>query len=432
MNLSSKDKKYILHPFTPYSEQKLNIPIVKAKGELLWDENGKEYIDAISSWWVNLHGHTHPYINQKITEQLNQLEHVMFSGFTHHPAVDLAEKLLNKLQPYYTELFYSDNGSTSVEVALKMAIQYWKNQGIEKRKFIAFSNSYHGDTFGAMAVSERDVFTKPFHKHLFDVEYMEIPTEDNLDRSMEVLEQLLKEENIAGFIFEPLVQAAGGMRMYLAEHLDFLLRLCKDYDVLTIADEVMTGFGRTGKMFAIDHLQIKPDIICLSKGLTGGYLPLGITAFSNDISRSFKSTEHIKTFYHGHSFTGNPISCTAALASLELFEIENTFEKIDHIHNRQLDFADQLDTFEIVENARVTGTILAFDIKTSYSEYFYTNPVKEILSNYYLEQGVVLRPLGNVVYILPPYCITNESLDKVYKAILNSLEFISSKLSDHG
>ncbi len=431
MNLSAKDKKYILHPFTPYSAEKLNIPIVKANGEFLWDENGREYIDAISSWWVNLHGHTHPYINQKIADQLNQLEHVMFSGFTHQPAVDLAEKLLTKLQPYYTEIFYSDNGSTSVEVALKMAIQYWKNQGIEKRKFIAFSNSYHGDTFGAMAVSERDVFTKPFHKHLFDVEYMEIPNEDNLDRSMEVLEQLLKEENIAGFIFEPLVQAAGGMRMYLAEHLDFLLRLCKDYDVLTIADEVMTGFGRTGKMFAIDHLQIKPDIICLSKGLTGGYLPMGITAFSNNIAQSFKSAENIKTFYHGHSFTGNPISCTAALASLELFEIENTFEKIDHIHNRQLDFADQLDTFEIVENVRVTGTILAFDIKTSYSEYFYTNPVKEILSTYYLEQGVILRPLGNVVYILPPYCTTNESLDKVYKAILNSLEFISSQLSDN-
>lgn len=431
MGIAQKDKKFILHPFTPYSAEKQNIQIVKANGEFLWDENGTTYIDAISSWWVNIHGHTHPYINQKITEQLNELEHVMFSGFTHAPAVNLAEKLLGHLQPYYSEIFYSDNGSTAVEVAIKMTIQYWKNAGESKKKFIAFSNSYHGDTFGAMAVSERDVFTKPFHEHLFHVEYMEIPNEDNLDRSMELMEQLLKEENIAGFIFEPLVQGAGGMRMYSAEHLDFLLRLCKDYNVLTIADEVMTGFGRTGKMFAVDHLKVKPDMICLSKGLTGGYLPLGVTAYTSEISNCFKSTDLHKTFYHGHSFTGNPISCTAALASLELFDIENSFEKIKNIYNRHLDFADILDRYDIVENARVTGTILAFDIKTNYTEYFYTNPVKEILSQYYLEQGVLLRPLGNVVYILPPYCISNESLDKVYEAILKSLEFISSKISGH-
>ena len=431
MNLSAKDKRYIHHPFTSYSAEKLNIPIVKAHGEFLWDENGKEYIDAISSWWVNLHGHTHPYINQQIAEQLNELEHVMFSGFTHPPAVQLAEKLLGLLQPYYTELFYSDNGSTAVEVALKMAIQYWNNKGLEKKKFLAFSNSYHGDTFGAMAVSERDVFTQPFHSHLFQVEYIDLPTEDNLDRNMERLEQLFKENNIAGFIFEPLVQAAGGMRMYLAEHLDFMIRLCKDYDVLTIADEVMTGFGRTGTMFAIDHLQAKPDFICLSKGLTGGYLPLGVTAYADSIAQSFKSTEHVRTFYHGHSFTGNPISCTTALASLELFIQEDTFSKINLIRNMQLDFADMLDCYDMVENVRVTGTILAFDVKTGYGEYFYTNPVKDILAQYYLEQGILLRPLGNVVYILPPYCIGKESLERVYEAILKSLEFVSSKLSGH-
>ncbi len=248
---------------------------------------------------------------------------------------------------------------------------------------------------------------------------------------MELLEQSLKDENIAGFIFEPLVQAAGGMRMYSAEHLEFLLRLCKDYNVLTIADEVMTGFGRTGKMFAVDHLQIKPDFICLSKGLTGGYLPLGITVYNSEISKAFKSTESIKTFYHGHSFTGNPLSCSAALASLEVFEMENTMDKIKNIHEKHLDFADKLDSYEVVENVRVTGTILAFDIKTTYSEYFYTNPVKKILSDYYLEQGVILRPLGNVVYILPPYCISNESLEKVYSAVLKSIEFVASKLSGH-
>lgn len=427
MSLNSRDKKLILHPFTTFSEEQNNIPIVSGNKEFLYDENGKEYIDAISSWWVNLHGHTHPYINQAIKSQVETLEHVMFSGFTHQPAVDLAEKLLSKLQPYYSEIFYSDNGSTAIEVALKMTIQYWKNQGEEKKKFLAFTNSYHGDTFGSMSVSERDVFTKPFHKHLFDVEYLEVPTEDNLDRNMELLELSLKDENIAGFIFEPLVQAAGGMRMYLAEHLDFLLRLCKDYNVLTIADEVMTGFGRTGKMFAVDHLQIKPDFICLSKGLTGGYLPLGVTAYNNDVAQVFKSTETVKTFYHGHSFTGNPLSCSAALASLEIFEMENTMDKIRSIHEKHLDFADKLDSYDVVENVRVTGTILAFDIKTDYSEYFYTNPVKKILYDYYLEQGVILRPLGNVVYVIPPYCISDESLDKVYLAILKSIEFIGSK-----
>lgn len=422
MNWSETDKKNILHPFTHYHADQLNIPIVKGSKEFIYDINGKEYIDAISSWWVNLHGHAHPYINQKIKQQVDELEHVIFSGFTHPTAVELSEKILSLLRPYYSQLFYSDNGSTSVEVALKMAIQYWKNEGENRKIFLAFTNAYHGDTFGSMSVSERDIFTKPFHEHLFKVEYMEIPTEDNLDRNMEVMEQLLREGNIAGFIFEPLIQAAGGMRMYQAGHLDFMLRLCKDYDVLTIADEVMTGFGRTGKMFAIDHLQNKPDFICLSKGLTGGYLPLGVTAYSQKIANAFQSPEHSKTFYHGHSFTGNPISCSAALASLELFEQENTFDKIQAIHSSHLDFADELDQFTMVENARVQGTILAFDLVSDHKEYFYTNPIKQILTRFYLEQGVILRPLGNVVYILPPYCITNESLQKVYQVIRESLQ----------
>jgi adenosylmethionine---8-amino-7-oxononanoate aminotransferase len=429
LDLSQKDKKNILHPFTHYSADKLNIPIVKGMAEFIYDQNNKEYIDAISSWWVNLHGHAHPYINERIKKQMDELEHVIFSGFTHQPAVELSEKILGLLKPYYSQLFYSDNGSTSVEVALKMAIQFWKNTGETRKKFLAFNNSYHGDTFGSMSVSERDIFTKPFHEHLFHVEYMEIPTENNLDRNMEIMEQLLKEENIAGFIFEPLVQAAGGMRMYLAEHLDFMLRLCKDYDVLTIADEVMTGFGRTGKMFAVDHLQNKPDFICLSKGLTGGYLPLGITAYSSRIADSFRSQDHAKTFYHGHSFTGNPISCSAAMASLELFDHEKTMEKIEWLHASHLDFADELDSHPMVENARVTGTILALDIKTDHSDYFYTNPLKEILGNYYLENGVLLRPLGNVVYVLPPYCISENSLKKVYLVIRESLDQLN-RLTD--
>lgn len=424
MSLRQTDKKNIIHPFSNWDENQFNIPIVKGNAEFLIDENNNTYIDAISSWWVNLHGHSHPYINQKITTQLEQLEHVMFSGFTHAPAVNLSEKLLDLL-PHYNQLFYSDNGSTAVEVAIKMAFQYWKNRGVSKKRFLALSNSYHGDTFGSMAVSERDVFTKPFHEHLFTVDYIEVPDENNIDRTMEILEQLFQEENTAGFIFEPLIQGAGGMRMYRAEHLDFLLRLCKDYDIITIADEVMTGFGRTGKMFAIDHLMVKPDMICLSKGLTGGYLPLGVTALNNKIANSFASTDVTKTFYHGHSFTANPLSCTAALASLDLFEKEGTWQKITEIHQKHLDFADLLETMDMVTEVRVTGIILAFDIHSSFSGYFYNNPMKHLLRKFYEEHGVILRPLGNVVYVLPPYCISRESLEKVYQTIISSLEWLN-------
>lgn len=423
MSIRQSDKKNILHPFTLWSAEGFNIPIVKGYKEILTDIDGKEYIDAISSWWVNLHGHSHPYINHKISDQLNQLEHVMFSGFTHEPATRLAEKLL-KLLPHYNQVFYSDNGSTAVEVALKMTFQYWKNQGKTKKRFLALSNGYHGDTFGSMSVSERDVFTKPFHEHLFTVDYIEIPDENNIDRTMEILEQLFREENTAGFIFEPLIQGAGGMRMYRAEHLDFLLRLCNDYDVITIADEVMTGFGRTGKMFAVDHLMVKPDLICLSKGLTGGYLPLGATLFNKKISDAFATDDTAKTFYHGHSFTANPISCTAAIASLELFEQENTLDKILKIHEQHLNFADFIDQFSWVDNVRVTGSVLALDIKTSYNEYFYTNPVKSILTSFYRERGIILRPLGNVVYVLPPYCISSDNLQKTYEVIGDSIKFL--------
>lgn len=427
MSIVEFDKKYILHPFSTYSENKLNILIKNAYHEFLVDENGNEIVDAISSWWVNTHGHTHPYIVHKMTEQLGKLEHVIFSGFIHEPAISFAEKVLSHFNFKYAQLFYSDNGSTAVEVALKMTIQYWKNKGENRNKFIAFTNAYHGDTFGAMSVSERDVFTQHFTQHLFHVEYIPIPTEDNLDDVMQLLETILESEKIAGFIFEPLVQGAGGMRMYQAEHLDFLLKLCKDYDVITIADEVMTGFGRTGKMFASEHLYSTPDFICLSKGITGGFLPLGVTLFTEEISSQFKSAEYSKTFYHGHSFTGNPISLAAANASWDLFQIENTMDKIKQIHEWLLDIADEFDLLENVSDVRVTGSILAFDVITNSSEYFYTNPIKDEIYHYCLSHHVLIRPLGNVVYILPPYCISYESLSRVSEVIKKCMIEIGNK-----
>lgn len=426
--LRERDKKNILHPFTTYKVDEFNIPIVKGKGAVLWDENGKDYIDAVGSWWVNIHGHAHPYINQKISEQMNRLEHVMFSGFTHEPAIELSEKILELLGSNFSQIFYSDNGSTSVEVAIKMAIQYWSNNGKLRKSFIAFKNSYHGDTFGAMAVSERDVFVKPFIPWLFDVHYIDLPNDENIDRVKHELKEIIQQKDPAGFIFEPLIQGAGGMRMYKEKHLDELIQICIEYNVLTIADEVMTGFYRTGKAFAIDHLENKPDFICLSKGLTGGYLPLGITAYNNKIADVFKFEEPSLTFYHGHSYTANPISCTAAIASIELMSNTEFKNSIIHIQNNHDVFIRRINESFKGLNPRRTGIVLALDVNMNQNdEYFYLNPVRKILYDYYIQHGVLLRPLGNVVYVIPPVCINEDQMNKIYNVIFASLNIVNSQ-----
>ncbi len=406
-----------MHPFTRYRKNLLNIPIVRGEGALLYAEDGSIYVDAIASWWVNLHGHAHPYISRRIKEQLDVLEHVIFSGFTHPPAVNLAERLLEKLGLPYEQIFYSDNGSTAVEVAIKMSIQYWKNIGEDRPKFIAFQNSYHGDTFGAMAVSERDVFTAPFHQHLFEVVYIPYPIEDNFNEVLSSIENYLQCNDIAAFIFEPLIQGAGGMRMTHPEWLDELILLCKNHHVLTIADEVMTGFFKTGTCFAVDQLQNKPDFVCLSKALTGGYFPLGVTAFTKSIAKAFQSEDIRHTFYHGHSFTANPLACMAALASLELIELENTAEKAQHIFCMHQQAAKDFENHPMITQVRTMGLVLAMDIQTSFQEYFYNNPVRDVLYQEFISRGILIRPLGNVVYVLPPACITSEQLKRIYAAM---------------
>ena len=420
-DLYSADATYILHPFTTYQQRSDIIPLTHGKGSLLFDEQGKAYIDAIASWWVNLHGHAHPYINEKITAQLHQLEHVIFSGFTHAPAVTLAERIIGHLGKPFHQLFYSDNGSTSIEVALKMAVQFWKNKNENRKVFIAFENAYHGDTFGAMSVSERDVFTQPFSEHLFEVISIPVPTSENIQQVEQELKTIIAEQKVAAFIFEPLVQGAGGMRMYEAALLDQLIALCKQNNVLTIADEVMTGFYHTGNMFAIQQLQQSPDFICLSKGLTGGYLPLGITAFSIEIANAFHSSETAHTFYHGHSYTANPISCTAANASLDLIEKEETQQAIHHIQEMHQQMISTFSSHPMVNNVRIKGVILAMDIVSQHADYFYNDPIKIKLYRAFIEQGILIRPLGNVLYIMPPYCITDEELTKVYQGILTVL-----------
>lgn len=415
--LAQRDLKYIWRPFTQMKTVEPPIGIVRGEKEFLFDEAGKQYIDAVSSWWVNLHGHSHPYIAEKISEQVQKLEHVIFAGFTHEPAVELAERLLEQHLPQFQKLFYSDNGSTTVEVGVKLAMQYWFNLGVDKKKVIAFKHAYHGDTFGAMAVGERGAFNAPFHPFMFAVHYIDPPTPGNEEASIQQFENLVQEHRDIGiFIFEPLVQGAGGMIMHSASALDQLIQLASDQDIITVADEVMTGFGRTGKMFAIDYLENSPDIICLSKGITGGTLPLAVTACTQKIFDAFLSDDHSFTFFHGHSYTANPICCVTALASLDLLEKKETWQQIkaiEALHEAQI---ENLKQFRIVSNIRRTGVILAIEFRVG-EETSYFSSLRDQLYHFCLSRGVLLRPLGNVLYILPPYCIQKKSLAIVYQTI---------------
>jgi adenosylmethionine-8-amino-7-oxononanoate aminotransferase len=313
------------------------VGIVKGEGAYLIAEDGTRYLDAVSSWWVNLHGHAHPYIAAKVAQQLHTLEHIIFAGFTHEPAVELAERLLKILPSNQSRIFYSDNGSTAVEVAIKMCHQYWANIGKPRKKIVAFRNAYHGDTFGAMAVSGRSAFTAAFETLLFDVEFIDTPTESNITDLKNQLAILSPE--VSSFIYEPLVQGSGGMLMYEATYLDELLACCRAHGIFAIADEVMTGFGRTGRLFASDYLLNQPDIVCLSKGLTGGTMALGVTSCSQQIYDAFLSDDKLKTLFHGHSFTANPVACAASLASMDLTLSDETFRAIDRITKRHQHFA---------------------------------------------------------------------------------------------
>jgi len=419
MSLAARDQQVIWHPFTQQKNMPAPVPIVKGLGSLLFAEDGSTYIDAISSWWVNLHGHAHPYIAEKIYRQALQLEQVIFAGFTHEPAVKLAERLLPILPGNFSRIFYSDNGSTATEVALKMSIQYWWNKGkTERKKVLAFTNAYHGDTFGAMSVSDRSVFTLAFHDLLFEVIFIDTPTEENIGESTALIHRHSHE--IAAFIYEPLVQGAGGMKMYDAVLMNELLNTVKQADIICIADEVMTGFGRTGKLFASEYMNKKPDIICLSKGLTGGTLALGVTACTDRIYQAYVDDDTFKTFFHGHSFTANPLACTAALASLDLLEKESCLQKIKWIKESNKKFIERLEKGDWnFKNLRTLGTLLAFEIIQGKDGYL--NNISAVITQLSMEQSVYLRPLGNTVYIMPPYCVTEEELQKIYGCIINIL-----------
>lgn len=419
MNITEIDRKYIWHPFTPQKWMADPIAIKNGKGTLLFDENGKAYIDAISSWWVTLHGHAHQLIAEKLYDQAKQLEQVIFAGFTHAPAVQLAASLIELLPDHIQKIFYSDNGSTSTEVALKMSIQYWWNKGTGRKKILAFNNSYHGDTLGAMSVSDRSVFTAPFTDLLAEVIFIDTPDENNIPKIIEQINE--NGDDIACFIYEPLVQGAGGMKMYKAALLDRILKACKLHNVICIADEVMTGFGRTGKIFASEYMDEQPDIFCLSKGLTGGTMALGVTACSQKIHDAYISDDKKKTFFHGHSFTANPLACAVANASLELLLLPETKKTIERITAFNKKVSPIVAGYTSVKNVRSLGTILAFELKLGKDEYL--NDVAQQVTGFCLDKGVYLRPLGNTIYWMPPYCITDEELEKVLDTVIRFLEF---------
>lgn len=420
---AARDHLVNWHPYTQHQIAPLSVAVVKGENALLWDEHGKVYIDAIASWWANPYGHCNAEIAAAITSQMQTLEHVLFGGFTHPKAVELSERLLDLLPKNQKRVFFSDNGSTAVEVALKAALQYFYNKGEKRHRIIAFEEAFHGDTFGAMATSGISIFTEAFKGQLLDVIRIELPSDENIQSLLSLLENEFSKGNVAAFIFEPLVQGAAGMRMYKASHLDLLIALCKKHQVFSIADEVMTGFGRTGTLFASLQLQNAPDIICLSKALTGGFVPMAITTFTEEIYQGFISEKVDTAFFHGHTFTANPIGCAAALAGLKLLESEEMIAHRKRVHKQHLTFQAKIKMHPKCATTRVLGCIIALDIKVEEKQAYYGN-LRNKLYLFFIEKGVLLRPVGNTIYILPPYTITDEQLKTVYQTVEEALEML--------
>jgi adenosylmethionine-8-amino-7-oxononanoate aminotransferase len=395
VSLIDRDRAVLWHPYTQMLTAPAPLPIARAEGVWLYTEDGRRILDGISSWWVNIHGHSHPKLNAALAAQARELEHVVFAGCTHRPAVELAERLIEILPAGLARVFYSDNGSTAVEVAMKLALQYWRNLGQPGRgTFITLHNAYHGDTVGAMSASEDSIFTRAFSRITFPVERV---------RGLEDMENRLRDagKSIAAVLIEPMLQGAGGMIVWPKEFVAGVRQLCDQYGILMIADEVLTGFGRTGKMFACEHAGITPDIICLSKGLTAGYLPLGVTATTSRIYDAFLSDDRSKTFFHGHSYTANPLACAVGLASLDLFHDEAVLTNVSRIE-RQL--RDGFERLRALGDVRMIGGVAAVELSSDKPGYL--DGIGPRLAAAFLERGLLLRPLGNVVYFMPPFCIT--------------------------
>ena len=406
----------IWHPYSSLMPVFPNLPVASAKGAHIHLKDGRVIIDGVSSWWVNLHGHSHPVLAEALYKQALALEHVIFAGFTHQPATDLAEQLIDYTACSFTKLFYSDNGSTAVEVALKMALQYWINTGNPRHKIIALEGAFHGDTFGAMSVSSRSVFNQTFESLMWEVDFIPFPSAEQEEDCLKKFESLLTERP-AALIVEPLLQGTAGMRVYRPEFLDRLFALAKKEGVICIADEVLTGFGRTGKPFASHYLQEKPDIMCLSKGITGGTMPFGVTLANKKIVSAFEVPDLDKVLYHGHSYTANPLACAVALASLTL--LKESSSRIQELSGMQATFAQRLKERFHLKRVDHIGTIISLELVI---EPGYLSSIRNELYAFFLAHDVLLRPLGNILYILPPYCIETKDLERIYDLIFELLE----------
>lgn len=436
VNLTSRDLACMWHPYTQMKTAPDPLPIVRGEGIYLYTEDGRRLLDGISSWWVNIHGHAHPALNAALTNQAAKLEHVLFAGATHEPAVELAEQLISILPPRLTRIFYSDNGSTAVEVALKMAWQYWQNHGQpQRRDFVALHHAFHGDTVGAMSPSEVTGFSKPFEGLLFPVQRAHAPycyrCPLGLKRSecaidcLGDLERVLAErrDSVAAVIVEPMLQAAGGMIVWPPEFLSGVRQLCDRYGTLMIADEILTGFGRTGRMFACEHASVSPDLVCLSKALTGGYLPLAVTAATEPIYSAFLSDDRTKAFFHGHSYTANPLGCAVALASLSIFRTEGTLDRIRVLEKQFRERLESLRTIAIVGDVRGIGGIAAIELERTGG---YFDSIGPRLYDAFLRRGLLLRPLGSILYFMPPYVITEQEVDWAFDQIADVLREVDA------
>ena len=410
----------IWHPFTQHAVFPDFLKIDSAAGAYLYAADGRKIIDAISSWWVITHGHCHPQLQQAAIRQIETLDQVIFAGYTHEPA-ERAGKLLKELNADGLDyVFFSDSGSTAVEVALKMALGYWHHLGIPRQRVVVLEHSYHGDTIGTMSVGERGVFNRPYDPLLFTVECISFPYSGQEQKTLDALEAKCNSGGgIAAFIVEPLVLGAGGMLMYDTKTLQEMKRICEKYDVLFIADEVMTAWGRTGTAFACEQANIVPDIACYSKGITGGFLPLAVTMCHARIFEAHYSLDRSKTFFHSSSYTANPIACAVAAENLEMWKKGNVQPKIKEIEKMQQEQLNQMTALKSLINLRQAGTITAMDVQVSDEGY-----LSQIGTQLYLrfqKSNVLLRPLGNTIYVLPPYCVTKSDLETVYDVIAQAV-----------
>jgi adenosylmethionine-8-amino-7-oxononanoate aminotransferase len=405
----------IWHPFTQHAVQPESTLISRGEGAWLETADGRRIFDAISSWWVVTHGHRHPHIMQAIKSQADRLDQVIFAGFTHEPAEELARHLIAITPPELEYVFFSDSGSTSVEVALKMTLGFWRHCGENRSRILALEGAYHGDTIGGMSVGQRGVFNAPYDPLLFDVDRLPFPSADREQATLDALNTACRNGGVAALIVEPLILGAGGMLIYPPWVLAEMKRICQTHGALFIADEVMTGWGRTGTLFACEQAGVTPDIGCYSKGLTGGSLPLAVTLCRADIFDAHYSTDRTRTFFHSSSYTANPIACAAALANLEVWEREPVMERIARVTALHTERLDRFREDKRFANVRQIGTIAALDIVASDAGYMAN--IGPLLYQSFRARGLLVRPLGNTIYIMPPYCSGESELDLVYEAI---------------